>query len=161
MSYSIPVTEDSSQLPMAPGERLVLDENNLQEAGGGLARSEFGRPVFIVPTGELRGFSATSRPLRKSRHAWPSNALPLAASESSNLDERSTDRRDVVSYSQCCNMMQTEDVSIVYSLTISLNCLLTIIHWKKIVNIRCGSNETRRLIFKSAKTCECLFCKHV
>lgn len=29
------------------------------------------------------------------------------------------------------------------------------------VNLRCGFNETRRLVFKSAKTCECFFCKHV
>lgn len=32
---------------------------------------------------------------------------------------------------------------------------------KVTVNLRCGLNETRKLVFKSAKTCECFFCKHV
>lgn len=51
-----------------------------------------------------------------------------------------SEKRDVISVGQCCNMMETEDVT---------------------VNLRCGFNETRRLVFKSAKTCECFFCKHV
>lgn len=32
---------------------------------------------------------------------------------------------------------------------------------KVTVNLRCGLNETRKLVFKSAKSCECFFCKHV
>lgn len=28
------------------------------------------------------------------------------------------------------------------------------------VNLKCA-NETKMLMFKSAKTCECFFCKHV
>ena len=82
-----------------------------------------------------------------------------------------TGERDVVSVSQCCNMMDTEDVSgpvgerrhprATAPLTSPSLFPPLLAYFQVVVNLRCGSNEIRRLVFKSAKTCQCHFCKHV
>ena len=109
MSFSIPVAED-----IGPPPQELLD-GSVEPIEGGLASQSLGGDGGEEP-----------RRLIMDRRALFGRAQPLAVQPFGPMDPRAPfpinsligaggggddDKRDVISVSQCCNMMETEEVS--------------------------------------------------
>lgn len=119
MSYSIPTTESSETIsvPSSNEQLAALDGDDLQSKhdeltlGASGERNQQTPSVLIVPVGGP-DVSSSMRTSRIPHRHWPTSLQALSRnSDISGVDDNQNERRDVVSYSQCCNMMRTEDVS--------------------------------------------------
>lgn len=170
MSFSIPAAEDIGPPPdegalegLLEASELALTSNKLNKepaANERLLKRRVGSLISLLEADQQLETGAQTR--------LPAGQLEQLAVASAFSSPSRGEQRDVISVGQCCNMMETEEVSIVplptrrAERTASANSLPTnAIPTQVTVNLRCGFNETRRLVFKSAKTCECFFCKHV
>lgn len=104
---------ETMSLPHPSEQVVALDEASLQGASQfSNERSQQTPSVLILPIEGSPDAPGALRASRKQHNRWPTSfQLPSHNSDISGSDDKQTERRDVVSYSQCCNMIRAEEVS--------------------------------------------------